>query len=885
MVILDLLANIPAWHDSLTMRCLTIAILGFMIPVVPVRAAEVDYIRDIKPILRTRCYACHSAVRQKASLRLDAAPLIRKGNKRGPVVVPGKPDESRLLDAVLGKDRPRMPPEKDAAALCKSEIALLREWIEQGARAPDEPIPADPRDHWAFQPPIRPVIPKSVDTKITSNPIDSFISAERAKQKLTPNPAAEKAVLLRRVYLDLVGVPPTRDELRAFADDKAPDAYEKVVDQLLTSPRYGERWGRHWMDVWRYSDPFGFGEEFRYSQRHIWRWRDWIIDSLNQDKGYDRMIVEMLAGDELAPGDNDTLRATGFLARNWYKFNRNFWMQDTVEYTAVGFLGITLRCARCHDHKYDPISQEDYYHFRAFFEPHDVRIDALPHQPDLNRDGVARVFDARPDAPTYLFQRGDERQPDKSRPLSPGLPEVLGGEVTVRPVTFGLADHARALGFVVEEVRRLAQADVTAAEAGKGTIAAEKKLAAARALLTAVEARIAAEKVRYTEPVDQARWKVLALAAAKAERQAAVLKAIENISMAEQAVEKAKADAASKKKAATAKAVTEADKKLAAARKAHEAALAVAAKEDVNYTPLVKLNPASSTGRRLALARWIADRGNPLTARVVVNHMWMRHFGKPLVDSVANFGLNGKKPSHPQLLDWLAVEFMESGWSMKHLHRLIVTSDTYRLSSRNADSANRKADPENRYYWRMNPRRMEAEAIRDSVLAVAGQLDPTMGGPIINEKQGQTTLRRSIYFRFNTEYKMQFLDQFDLASPTECYQRAESIIPQQALSLNNSALTLNQSRLLARKLAISEPAEFVTAAFEQVLNRRPSDVERDRCEQFLKQQTELFKAPGKLEPFPANFDSVIPPATDPRLRAREDLIHVLFNHNDFVTIR
>jgi len=299
------------------------------------------------------------------------------------------------------------------------------------------------------------------------------------------------------------------------------------------------------------------------------------------------------------------------------------------------------------------------------------------------------------------------------------------------------------------------------------------------------------------------------------------------------------------------------------------------------------LKPPSSTGRRLALAQWIAHRNNPLTARVAVNHIWMRHFGKPLVASVANFGLVGQKPTHPELLDYLAVEFMESGWSMKKLHRLIVTSTTYRLGSQAADNANLKADPENRFLWHMNPRRMEAEAVRDSILATAGQLDRTMGGPILDVRLGQSSHRRTIYFRFNTEYRIQFLDQFDAASTTECYERRESVIPQQALALSNSALALNQSRLLARQLkeAAPETGAFVIAAFEQVLGRPPTAAERERCERFLREQAEVVKEPGKLQPFPPGPDAVTPPAADPGQRARENLIQVLYNHNDFVTIR
>ncbi len=692
-------------------------------PVAP--ATGVDYLRDVKPILAARCFACHGAVRQKAGLRLDAIAMIRKGGRHGPAVVAGKADASLLVEAVRGRERPRMPPESEGAALTEKEIALLQAWIDQGAKAPDEPIPADPRSHWAFRPPVSPPVP-AVQSAV--NPVDAFLAAARDRRGLTPNAPADKATLLRRIYLDLIGLPPAREELHAFLADGSANAYEKVVDRLLASPQYGERWARHWMDVWRYSDPFGYGQEYRYSHPHIWRWRDWTVASLNADKGYDRMVVEMLAGDEVAPADPDTLRATGYLARNWYKFNRNAWLQDTVEHTAMGFLGLTLRCARCHDHKYDPLSQQDYYRFRAFFEPHDIRIDPVPGQPDVQKDGVTRAFDANPAAPTYLLVRGDDRNPDKSRTLTAAVPAVLGGELSVRP-------------------------------AGSG-----------------------------------------------------------------------------------------------------------------------------STGRRLALARWITDRRNPLTARVAVNHVWLRHFGKPLVPTVANFGLGGKPPTHPELLDWLAVRFMEDGWSMKKLHRLLVTSQAYRLGSQALEGENQKKDPENRWLWRMNPRRMEAEVVRDSILAAAGELDRAPGGPPLDETLGQTSHRRSLYFRFNTQYKMEFLDQFDAPSPSECYERHESVVPQQALALSNSALALSQSRRLAKRLT-APGVDFITAAFEQVLGRPPTAPERSRCERFLHEQASLLRDPARLAAFPPATGTVVPPATDPAQRAREDLIGVLFNHNDFVTIR
>lgn len=386
---------------------------------------------------------------------------------------------------------------------------------------------------------------------------------------------------------------------------------------------------------------------------------------------------------------------------------------------------------------------------------------------------------------------------------------------------------------------------------------ARARVESAHAAVASVEARYEAEVAKFADSPDAKR---LAVLASRAERQLAVLVAAKKVLTAEPA-------------------------KLEAAKKSHAEALAALKSDGEAYASLIKIDITASTGRRLALAKWIADSRNPLTARIAVNHIWMRHFGTPLVPTVANFGLSGKKPTHPELLDWLAVEFTQSKWSMRHLHRLIVTSQAYRLSSRNADGLSKTADAENRLYWRANARRMDAEVVRDSLLSVAGQLDMTLGGPIIDEKQGMTSKRRSLYFRFNAEYKMSFLDQFDAASPTECYERRESVIPQQSLALQNSALALNVARDLAKQMAKAKDSQaFIGEAFTRVLGRTPTAEERNRCAEFLEEQAALFAKPEKLTPFPAG-PAVVAPASDPALRAREDLIHVLLNHNDFVTIR
>ena len=314
-----------------------------------------------------------------------------------------------------------MPP--SGRPLTPDRIALIKVWIDSGATAPAEPVPTPPTrrviDHWAYRPVVSPVVPEAA----TGNPIDAFLAVGRVQKGLTPNPPAPRAVLLRRVSIDLIGLPPTAEELSAFLTDQSDDAYEKVVDRLLASPHYGERWGRHWMDVWRYSDPDGRKAKAAiwWGNIHIWRWRDWVVQSLNADKGYDRMVVEMLAGDEAAPDDPGAVAATGYLARSWFKLDRNIWLSNTVEHTGRGFLGLSIGCARCHDHKFDPISQREYYQFRAIFEPHDIRSDSLPGESGPSAF-VARAFDANPEEPTWVFIRGEARYADKSSPIAPGVP-------------------------------------------------------------------------------------------------------------------------------------------------------------------------------------------------------------------------------------------------------------------------------------------------------------------------------------------------------------------------------------------------------------------------------------------------------------------------------
>ena len=492
----------------------TLLAASVWLPAQTADSAPVDYLRSVKPILSAHCYTCHGAIKQKAGLRLDTVAFMKDGGDHGAVVVPGKTEQSLLLKHILAdKGFKLMPPEQDGTPLKPAQIATLRQWIEQGATGPKTEQPeADPRDHWAFRAPIRPEVPKVKNTGWVRNPIDAFIAQEQEKHGLTPQLPAERGLLLRRVYLDVTGLPPTREELQSFLADPSLDAYEKVVDRLLASPQYGERWGRHWMDIWRYSDWWGLGAELRNSQRHIWHWRDWIVESLNKDKTYDRMLREMLAADELYPTDMDALRGTGFLGRHYFLFNRTTWLDETVEHTSKAFLGLTFNCCKCHDHKYDAFSQADYYRFRAIFEPYQIRLDNVPGEVDLDKNGIPRVYDAHLDAPTYLHVRGNENNPDKNRKIVPGLPSLLlPTGLNIHPIMLPPEAYQPGLRpFVLKDHLRVAEAQLAAGRDDLAKAQARLRLAlAAKSSKTVAPPAKAQELVRDDfSSLNKERWDI-----------------------------------------------------------------------------------------------------------------------------------------------------------------------------------------------------------------------------------------------------------------------------------------------------------------------------------------------------------------------------------------
>lgn len=1095
---------------------------------------RVDYSRDIKPIMVAKCFKCHSQLEAESELRLDSIAAMFIGGVRGPAIIKGNSKASLLIRVLRDEEEDLLMP-VGGPPLKSQQIDLVAKWIDEGALGSDD---AASMKHWAYAKPVAIPAPKSKDGKWNTNEIDRWISAGHSQHGLQPTTTADRRTLIRRAYLDLVGIPPTTSQVEGFLSDQSETALADVVDQLLDSDRYGERWGRHWMDVWRYSDWSGYKAEVRNSQKHVWHWRDWIIDSLNDDKSYATMVQHMLAGDEVAPTDPAALSATGYLVRSWYKFNRHTWLDKTIEHSGKAFLGVTIGCAKCHDHMYDPISQRAYYEYRAIFETHDVRDSQIASAVNPLGQIIPRVYDKRLNDQTYVFLRGDDRTPKKDEVMLPGIPPVFGTSLEVESVKLpaaafypGSTDlaqqqereraekelavttsqlesaEAKLHEILQEQVAQEIQDKEKKDEAGKqeppviaskqvvilqdnfdeldpqrwkiiegdwklingalvqneigdlkqrielqkelpqdfeltvdvtirggnkwksvgfdfdkegesslgfyvsafaggpksqfseqtgativyrkdgtlpqdiklnekisirfliqgqlanvylngefvqalsfervrtkgslqfwtydsqGTIDSLKistlsadailelpkmgtskpvnslpladRLAAAhqgvkiaklalewkQQQMTFVAARTAADKGKYrksplaadviTEMNQTAYW---------AEQTMKLLQAKHGEGVAQAAVTAAKAKVATVDNNANKK---ELEKAIQAAQTAQKQVVKLSKEEKVGetYSPLGPTYPQTSSGRRLAFANWIISRDNPLTARVAINHIWLRHFGAALVPSVFDFGLNGQSPSHPELLDYLAVELMENDWSMKHIHRLIMNSRVYQMRSSAEDESvrNIQQDSKNKFLWRMNSRRMEAEVLRDSVLHVSGVLDLKMGGPEISFADGMTNYRRSVYFQTAYEKQMTFLQLFDVANPEECYERKNSIIPQQALAMANSPLAKRQSRVLAanimQQLDDGDVSKFIQKGFDQILGRPPSARELTACQKFISQQTLKLSKPEVLTRFDSGAPVDVAPAEDPQIRACENLMLVLLNHNEFITIR
>lgn len=752
--------------------------------------------KQVRPLLVKHCYQCHSHQKDpKGNLRLDSKPGWLRGGDSGEVIVPGRPEESLLIQAVRYEDGLEMPPQ---SRLKSGEVAILERWIELGApdsRATEPPQSheygmsiEEGRKHWAYIPPKMPAPPNVVDAKWPATPIDQFIRAKQESLGIRPVADADKLTLVRRLTLDLTGLPPTPEEVTAFLDDRSPNAYEKLVDRLLASDRFGEHWGRHWFDVARFVESIGSVNDILLPD--AWRYRDYVIASFNRDKPYDQFVVEQLAGDLLpaaTPDQRDEqLIATGFLAFGQFdydKFNpetRMDQIDEQIDVVSKSIMATTVSCARCHDHKFDPIPTSDYHAMAGIFESTAIRKMAIYTK---GKHSFVR-------ASTGLPLQGYEADPvEKFVELQKSM--FTGRNPVVRT------------GWEIARLKR-------EADAAKNPQEKARLLAEAQKLEQLNEQRESRGKAAEQELRGYEKLPPMAIGVTDSDRPADTKIRI-------------RGDVANLGEVVP------------------RGFLQV-----MTYTTPPQI-PAGQSGR-LQLAQWLTSREHPLTARVMVNRIWHHLFGRGLVSTVDNFGINGDVPSHPELLDYLALRFMDQGWSVKRMIREVVLSRTYRLSVANQPQAE-EVDADNLSLWRMNRRRLEAEVLRDSILAFNGTLDlvPQQRSLIAEIGVGQMryladkvhfdSVKRSVYLPQPRLKRAEFLLLFDGADTKNVVgERERTTVPSQALYLLNSPYVLEQSRIAAQRLlnaSSASDAERIDLAFRLALGRPATEHDQRAAQKFL----------------------------------------------------
>ena len=843
-------------------------------------ATSADYVQDVAPIFARHCTSCHGAEKQKSGLRLDLAAAIRKGGDSGPAIEPGKSGESLLIQAITRAEGVAAMPPKGEPTLTNDEIALLKAWIDQGARAPENEKPGGKikgAGHWSFQPVVRPAVPQVVDQAWVRTPIDAFILARLETESLHPSPEADRVTLIRRLSFDLLGLPPTIAEVDAFVNDSRADAYEILVDRLLSSPHYGERWGRHWLDLARYADSNGFTRDFA---RSIWKYRDWVIDSVNRDMPFDQFAIEQIAGDMLPGATAQQRIATGFHRNTLINEEggtdpEQFRVEsvvDRVNTTGVVFLGLTVGCAQCHEHKYDPVSQREYYQLYAFLNNADEpKLDVptpeqiaqgLPQKRDAIRGQIAELekqFESQQkefDEAISAWEKGLSDDDKKKLP-----PEVLNA------VTLSLVMRSE--------------------DNKKDLVKYFKNLETARQQFPVLE-EIA--RLRKTEP-----------------------QFVTTMVMQERA----------------------------APRETHIQIRGDFLRKGARVEPgvpavLPAVHCADQVPNRLDFARWLVDPKNPLTPRVTINRIWQKYFGRGIVETENDFGTQGTPPTHPELLDWLAAELVTptwgtgdahtpplskggSGqavsspsptappttapWGLKRLHKLLVMSATYRQSS-NHRSDLAEVDAGNRLYARQSRLRLDAEIIRDVALAAGGLLNPELGGPSVyppqpdgvfdftqdkkpwNTETGPERYRRGMYTYLwrSSPYPAMTVFDFPDANVT-CTRRNRSNTPLQSLTLANDQQFVEIAQGLALRVlksALADDGARLTYAFRVCLSRQPSANESQRLSKFLAQQRTEFAANLK------EAERLTPPLVSVKTNVQEfaawtAVARVLLNLDEFIT--
>jgi hypothetical protein len=899
---------------------------------------------DILPTLEKKCFQCHGDALKMANLDLRSRDAMLKGGDKGPALVPGKADESLLIHRVTGKVGPKMPM-PPLPPLTEPEVADLREWINQGAnwttvkQAPqtsssygneykERVINDQDRQWWSFKKPVRSAPPKVTDARWSANPIDAFVKRAMDAKGLAAAPQADRATLIRRAYLDLIGLLPSPAQLDAAMKDPSENWYSAMLDQLLASPHYGERWGRYWLDVVRYADSSGF--EHDRDLPTAWRFRDYVIQSFNQDKPYHQFLTEQLAGDELDNPTNESVTATAFyrigprvrFREKDNPFYRYDYLDDLVRTTFQGFMGLSVHCARCHDHKFDPITRKDYYRSVAMFYGY------------VNYD--------HPLLPKEQAREWERKTKEIARAVDPLKKEIAKIEAPYRKAQFEAS-----LKRLPEEVQAAIRVPLEQRTAGQKLLAAqfEKNVNngdgdpnfmgedPALSLITTAAQR--APNLSESEPYGGARPRPVAslikLNEADHQRRSVLLEKIA-------ALEKEMPPTPY-----AVEGIRDGDFRLAPDGPGDEPSPGKTYRpdypdlgkaflpepgskyevpwvrfganglvvEDDNKAPVVpagyltvltngtpppvakppKRDDYVTSGRRRALAEWMTSPDNPLTSRVLVNRLWYWHFGRGLVATPGNFGKMGVPPSHPELLDWMATEFVRQGWSIKQMHRLIMNSQTYKMASTFYQGANAEKDPENIYLWRYPVRRLDAEVMRDVILSASGQINLKAGGapffPSIPQrvrdgyrqgkwvltKEGPDTWRRSVYSYWKRGMKYPMFDVHDQPDQNVTTEKRNiTTVPTQALTLLNNEFVLIQARHLAERVmketSGSDAAAQVQTLYRITLGRQPAERELAMQTQFLLKQRE----------FQANKGDAA------SLAALTDLSHVMLNANEFVYI-
>ncbi len=780
--------------------------------------------KDVLPIFLMRCAVCHGKRKQEGGLDLRTIAGRLKGGKSGPALVPGDPKNSLLFRRILDEE---MPPsellyEYRVRPPTMAEVETLRRWIAAGAAsdpprdAADDQDPAvaeSDRQFWSFQPRKRPAVPEVQDKQRVRNPVDSFLLARLEAEKLGFSTEADRHILLRRAYLDLIGMPPTADQARAYLDDKEPDAYERMIEGLLASAHYGERWAQHWLDLAGYADTEGIKHADRF-RPHAWRYRDYVIRSLNQDKPYDRFLTEQLAGDELADYENEVtpsvmnlLAATGFLRQasdptdspsNASLAEKMDVVHDEIKVLSSSVMGLTLGCARCHDHKYDPLTQRDYYRLSAIlqssYDPYDWLDPTqryLKVAPEKDKQEVSR-FNAPIQAEIDRLEKSFEV---KAAPLRQKLQEE---HLAALPKT--IQKDLQLLLAVPEQERSPTQKYLS--HRFKDTL------------------EITNQQVGVEDPEFKAQLEKHTTALAELKEKLREEPAVR--ALFEMGGEPSPVYLLQRGEAGS------------IVDRVYPGVPAVLRQGLPPFRPASTREGGETSGNRLALARWLTHADHPLTARVMVNRIWMHHFGRGIVATPADFGRSGSPPSHPELLDWLANEFVRSGWSIKTMHRLMMTSSAYRQSSHLSEET--EADPYNLLLSHMPMKRMEAEVLYDSILRVTGRLDPLRFGPAdevekkpdgeVIAKGSKKGRRRAIYIQRRRFLPMTFLDLFDSPQMApNCTERRYSTVAPQALQLMHGYMARELSRHLAGRLIDAfpeQPEKQVEELYIKALSRLPT---------------------------------------------------------------